>query len=67
MKQTKKKSLIETVTQTLSGLVVSFVIQIIIYPAMNIPVTIEQNILITLVFVAASVIRGYAVRRLFNT
>ena len=38
--QTKKKSFVETLTQTFSGLVVSFIIQLIIYPALGIPVTI---------------------------
>jgi hypothetical protein len=66
MKQSKKKSLKETLTQTFSGLVVSFVIQLILYPLLGIPVTIGQNILITLVFVLASIIRGYLIRRLFN-
>ena len=66
MKQTKKKSIIETFTQTLTGLIVSFIIQLVIYPALDIPVTIGQNILITLVFVIASILRGYLIRRLFN-
>lgn len=66
MTQTKKKSIIETITQTFTGLIVSFAIQLIIYPAMDIPVTIGQNIVITLVFVAASIIRGYVIRRIFN-
>ena len=66
MKQSKRKSMVETITQTLSGLVVSFIIQLVIYPIMEIPVTLSQNIVITLVFVTASVIRGYAVRRIFN-
>lgn len=64
--QTKKKSLVETLTQTFSGLILSFIIQLIIYPALGIPVTIGQNVLITLVFVTASIIRGYVIRRIFN-
>jgi len=66
MKQTKRKSMIETITQTLSGLIVSFIIQLIIYPTMGIPVTLNQNIVITLVFVTASIVRGYVIRRIFN-
>ena len=66
MTQSKNKSLIETITQTFSGLIVSFIIQLIIYPSMGIPVTIKQNALITLVFVTASIIRGYIIRRIFN-
>lgn len=48
------------------GLLVSFLIQLIIYPVMNIPVRLEQNIIITLVFTGASIGRGYIVRRIFN-
>lgn len=64
--QTKKFSLIESVTNTIVGLLVSFIIQLIIYPAMGIPVRLSQNIIITLVFTLASILRGYLVRRIFN-
>lgn len=64
--QTKKHSLIESIAQTVIGLVTSFIIQIIIYPLLNIPVSISQNIIITFVFFIASIIRGYFIRRLFN-
>lgn len=66
MTQSKNRSLVETIVQTLSGLIISFIIQLVIYPFLGIKVTIDQNILITLVFVAASIIRGYVVRRMFN-
>jgi len=64
--QTKKHSLIESVTNTLIGLVTSFIIQLIIYPVLNIPVTINQNIIITFVFLMVSIIRSYIIRRIFN-
>lgn len=64
--QTKKGSWIETITQTIIGLGISFLIQIILYPIMEIPVTLDQNIIITAVFFIASLIRGYIVRRIFN-
>jgi hypothetical protein len=66
MKQTKKLSFMESLTQTVIGLVTSFMIQIVIYPILNIEVSLNQNIIITLVFFIASIIRGYIVRRLFN-
>jgi hypothetical protein len=66
MTQKKKHSLIESITGTCIGLVTSFLIQITIYPALGIPVSIGQNILITFVFFVASIIRSYLVRRLFN-
>lgn len=64
--QTKKLSLVESITNTFIGLFVSFIIQIIIYPVMGIPVKLHQNIIITFVFTFASICRGYIVRRLFN-
>lgn len=64
--QSKKFSIIESITNTATGFIVSLFIQLIIYPALNIPVTFEQNMLITSVFTAVSIIRGYIVRRVFN-
>ena len=64
--QSKKYSIIESVANTLIGLVTSFIIQIIIYPLLDIPVSIGQNIIITFVFLIVSIIRGYLIRRLFN-
>ena len=65
--QTKKLSIIESVSNTVIGLLTSFIIQIIIYPLLNIDVSINQNIIITFVFFIASIIRGYLVRRFFNS
>jgi len=65
-KQSKNQSLIESATNTIIGLLSSFLIQIIIYPILNIPVTLGQNVIITLVFFVASILRGYVIRRFFN-
>ena len=64
--QTKKRSLIESVINTVIGLITSFLIQLIIYPLLNIPVSFGQNVIITSVFFIVSILRGYLVRRLFN-
>ena len=66
MAQSKKQSAFESIVNIVIGLIVSFLIQIVIYPLLEIPVTIKQNIIITIVFFLASFIRGYAVRRYFN-
>jgi hypothetical protein len=65
-KQSKKYSLIESIVNVVSGLIISFLIQLWIYPLLGIPVSINQNIIITVVFFIASFIRGYVVRRVFN-
>ena len=66
MKQTKSKSAIEAITNTVAGLVTSFLIQIMIYPILNIDVTFGENIIITLVFFIASFGRSYIIRRIFD-
>ena len=64
--QKRKHSITEAITNTLTGFFISFLIQLVIYPAMSIEVKLTQNILITSVFTVASILRGYVLRRLFN-
>lgn len=64
--QTKRYSLFESVTNTVVGFLVSLVIQLAIYPIMGIPVTFNQNIVITFMFTFSSIIRGYVIIRIFN-
>lgn len=64
--QTIKNSILESITNVVAGLITSFVIQLAIYPLLNIPVSINQNIIITFVFFIASFIRGFVIRRIFN-
>jgi len=65
--QTKTQSVIESLTNIIVGLITSFLIQLIIYPLLDIPVTINQNLIITMVFFIASFLRGYLLRRFFKT
>jgi len=64
--QSKKMSILEVTLSTIFGLVTSFIIQLLIYPALNIDVKLNQNIIITFVFFIASILRGYLIRRIFN-
>lgn len=64
--QSKKSSFYESMVNVATGLVISFSIQVVMYPMMGIDVKISQNILITFVFLLASLIRGYVIRRIFN-
>jgi high-affinity Fe2+/Pb2+ permease len=66
MNQTKKQSLIESITQTIIGMIVSLCIQLVIYDVLNIKVTFTQNLIITFVFLVSSILRGYIIRRIFN-
>lgn len=64
--QSKKSSFYESIVNVAAGLLISFTIQVVMYPLMGIDVKISQNILITFVFLLASLIRGYVIRRIFN-
>jgi hypothetical protein len=66
MPQSKKLSAIESISNVFIGLITSFLIQLVLYPMLNIPVTVTQNLIITFVFFIASFIRGYLIRRYFN-
>ncbi len=64
--QSKKMSLIETLSSVAIGYIISLIAQIIIFPIFGINVSLTDNLLIGLFFTVVSIIRGYYVRRLFN-
>lgn len=66
MSQSKRGSLIETVTGTAIGYSVAVVTQVVVFPWFNLQVSTSQNLLIAAVFTIISLVRGYWVRRLFN-
>ncbi|WP_456237516.1 DUF7220 family protein [Flavobacterium facile] len=65
-KQSKKLSILESVTNTIVGLVVSYLIQLYMFPKFGIKISHTTNIQITLMFFVASFARSYFVRRIFN-
>mgnify|MGYP005991576675 FL=1 len=66
MAQTVKQSWIEIGVNTIVGFILSVGIQMIIYPLMGIPVTMGENISITLIFMAVGITRSFLIRRIFN-
>ncbi len=65
MTQTRRMSLVETLAGVAIGFVVSMLLAMIIYPVFGHAFTFGQNAAITAIFTVASIVRGYAVRRLF--
>ena len=63
--QSRLHSLIETLSSIAIGFVVSLGITAVVLPAYGLPVTWGQNLEITAIFTVASIVRGYAVRRVF--
>lgn len=66
MTQTKKHSLLEAVTNTAVGFVISLGSTFIIFPLVGVPSSAGKNLLITLFFTVISILRGYILRRFFN-
>jgi hypothetical protein len=58
-------SMIEAITNTLVGFVMSILLQLMMTSALSIQMSLDQNLIMSLVFTVASVARGYLVRRMF--
>mgnify|MGYP001576346367 FL=1 len=65
-KQSKKHSVLETITNTIIGLVVSYLVQLTIFPLYGIKISHNTNIQITFIFFVVSFGRSYLIRRIFN-
>lgn len=66
MKQDKMDSLMEAVTNTAVGFVISLITWHFVAIAMGIPMTMSENLIITGIFTVVSIIRGYVLRRIFD-
>lgn len=66
MTQTRLGSLIESLINVLIGFGVSLMLTAVVLPAYGHPVTLADNVQITLIFTVASIARSYLLRRYFN-
>ena len=64
--QTKKQSLIESITNVLIGYIVAVASNAAILPLFGVNLAFGDSMLIGVWFTVISVIRGYCVRRWFN-
>ena len=64
--QSRSISAVEAVTSTAVGFGVSYALTLTVLPAFGYNVTVSAALGITAIYTAASIIRGYAVRRAFN-
>jgi hypothetical protein len=63
--QSRFMSGVETVASTGIGFAVALLTQILVFPLFNLHPSLGENIAITWIFTGVSLLRGYAVRRLF--
>lgn len=66
MKQSRAMSLVEAVANVIVGYGVAVVTQILIFPIFGLHTTLAQNLKMGLVFTGISIIRSFAIRRLFE-
>ena len=64
--QSRKMSLIESITNVIVGYSISVLAQILIFPMFGLSATIKENLLIGLCFTVISIARSYILRRIFN-
>lgn len=66
MTQTRRQSMVETISSVVIGFTVSVLAGMEVYPAFGHSFTLSQNIGITIIFTLLSIARGYVMRRIFN-
>jgi hypothetical protein len=66
-KQTRHASLIETIVNTAVGLGINLAAQVLVFPLFGIYIHITTNLAIAGIFTAISIIRGFVMRRIFET
>ena len=66
MSQSRRMSMVEAVANVVVGYAVAVLAQIAIFHAFGLSVPLTDNLLIGAAFTVVSLVRGYALRRVFN-
>ena len=66
MQQSKRWSLIEAATNTIVGYALAVATQFAVFPLFGLQVGVIDNLGLGLIFTVVSVLRGYALRRVFE-
>lgn len=66
MTQSKTASLIECALNNISGIGVGWATSVVVFPLFSISISTSQNLWLTIIFTAVSMIRSYFWRRLFT-
>ena len=65
--QTKRQSLIETLTSVFVGWLIGVILNMLVLPLFDYDITVVDSLLVSLIFTVISVVRGYLIRRFFNS
>ena len=66
MMQSRRQSLIEAITNVVVGYALAVLTQIVVFPWFGLQVSLNDNLAIGAIFVIISLLRSYALRRLFE-
>jgi len=66
MKQSRRMSLVEAVANVAIGYFVAVVAQLVVFPLFGLHASLADNLLIGALFTVVSIVRSYALRRLFE-
>ena len=64
--QSKRHSFLEAVLNTAIGYFIAIATQMAVFPLFGIHIPFHEDLLIGLIFTVVSLVRSYALRRLFN-
>ena len=64
--QPRRQSLIEAITNVVVGYALAVLTQIVVFPWFGLKVSLNDNLAIGAIFVIISLLRSYALRRLFE-
>lgn len=64
--QTRRMAMVESVANVLLGYTVAIIVQLLAFPAFGVRLSFGDNLRVGLVFTIASLIRSYALRRMFE-
>ena len=64
--QTRRQSLIEAVVNIMAGVAVAYVMNHFLLASFGMPISTRNNLVMTAAMTAASLIRSYSLRRVFN-
>jgi hypothetical protein len=65
-KQSRVMSLVEAVTNVVVGFLLALLTQIAVFPLFGLVVSAADNLLISMIFTAVSIVRSFTLRRIFE-
>ena len=66
MKQSRRMSLFESITNVVIGYLLSLITQVVVFPIFQIEVSLADNMAISVIFTVVSLVRSYVLRLVFE-